>query len=181
MNVAPCPPRKRTGHSRAAGCVSAWTGSRMRADLYEKVFEIVSSAAELPGDARAEYVADRCGGDAELLHEVEQALSYSRQAEAEAFLDGSPVIIAHAPGVALIDGYENHEFLGEGGQGEVYRARRSGALRKEVAIKIIHSDRQTEEVLRRFNKELRIYEKLREHPNIARLDSAGRTRDGRPF
>ena len=153
----------------------------MEAERYHEIYGIVSEAMEKPPGERERFIRERCGKDSELCSKVETSLQHLVKAETEAFLEGAPVRISEEPTSDLIDGYEILECIGHGGQGAVYRARSSGALKKLVAIKIIRSDLRTEEILRRFRQELRIYERLGEHPNIARVDGAGRTRDDRPY
>ena len=61
--------------------------------------------------------------------------------------------------------YEIIEPLGEGGMGEVYRAR-DGRLQRDVAVKIVHPDLAGSEPLVRFRREARVLASLC-HPNVA--------------
>ena len=63
--------------------------------------------------------------------------------------------------------YEILEPLGEGGMGEVYRAR-DGRLQRDVALKIIHPDLTGTDPLVRFRREARVLASLC-HPNVANV------------
>ena len=71
-------------------------------------------------------------------------------------------------------------LLGEGGMGVVYRARQTGLLRRDVALKIVKRGIDTDRVVDRFERERRVLARL-DHPNIARVFEAGATGDGRPY
>jgi serine/threonine-protein kinase len=66
---------------------------------------------------------------------------------------------------AKLGWYEIIEPLGEGGMGEVYRARDS-RLHRDVALKIIHPDLTGTDPLVRFRREARVLASLC-HPNVA--------------
>jgi serine/threonine protein kinase len=68
---------------------------------------------------------------------------------------------------AKIGVYEIVEPLGEGGMGEVYRAR-DGRLQRDVALKIIHPDLTGTDPLVRFRREARVLASLC-HPNVANV------------
>lgn len=72
---------------------------------------------------------------------------------------------------ALRQKYELQEVLGEGGMGTVYLARDIKHDRP-VAIKTIHPDRTTQEVRRRFEREISITARLN-HPHILSLLDSG--------
>jgi len=77
--------------------------------------------------------------------------------------------------------YRLLQVLGRGGMGTVYLAERlDGLYDKPVALKLIKRGMDTDEVVRRFQRERRILSRL-EHPNIARLLDGGTTADGLPF
>jgi eukaryotic-like serine/threonine-protein kinase len=69
--------------------------------------------------------------------------------------------------------------IGEGGMGTVWRAH-SLALGREVAVKLIRSDRESAEAVARLHLEARAAGAL-EHPSIVRVFDLGETAFGDPF
>ena len=75
--------------------------------------------------------------------------------------------------------YEVLALLGEGGMGQVYRAR-DERLSREVALKVVHADlAQDAERLRRFEHEAKAAGTLN-HPNIVAVYDTGQ-HDGAPY
>jgi eukaryotic-like serine/threonine-protein kinase len=66
--------------------------------------------------------------------------------------------------------------IGEGGMGEVHRARH-GMMRRPTAIKLIRSGKASEVQLRRFEREVQLTARLT-HPNTITIFDYGRTNDG---
>jgi len=92
--------------------------------------------------------------------------------------DGIVEQVLHRPGerrlepTAIIAGYRIEEVLGRGGMGVVYRATQL-ALGREVAIKLIASERSDDPVFReRFTSESRIAASI-EHANVIPVYEAG--------
>ncbi|MCA9490180.1 MAG: serine/threonine protein kinase, partial [Myxococcales bacterium] len=75
--------------------------------------------------------------------------------------------------------YQVLERIGEGGMGAVYKARQL-AMDRMVALKVILPGQQTEEVVQRFNREMKTSSRLA-HPNIVRVYDWGKTPDGAFF
>jgi len=90
-------------------------------------------------------------------------------------MSGAPTL---APG-ARVGPYEVAALLGEGGMGQVYRAR-DERLARDVALKVVHADlAQDAERLRRFEHEAKAAGALN-HPNIVAVYDTGQ-HDGAPY
>ena len=72
--------------------------------------------------------------------------------------------------------YVLEQKLGEGGMGEVYRARH-GMMRRPSAIKLLRVERGAESDLHRFEREVQLTSRLT-HPNTITIFDYGRTHDG---
>jgi uncharacterized protein (TIGR03067 family) len=76
--------------------------------------------------------------------------------------------------------YLIQERVGSGGMGTVYRALRQADYRQQVAVKVILSGLDSDEIVPRFQTERQVLAEL-EHAHIARLFDGGVTDDGRPY
>ena len=72
--------------------------------------------------------------------------------------------------------YVLEQKIGEGGMGEVYRARH-GMMRRPSALKLLRVDQTSEKGLRRFEREVQLTARLT-HPNTITIFDYGRTHDG---
>ncbi|HYJ08596.1 MAG TPA: serine/threonine-protein kinase [Polyangiaceae bacterium] len=72
--------------------------------------------------------------------------------------------------------YVLEEKIGEGGMGQVYRARH-GMMRRPSAIKLLRGEQASEMQLRRFEREVQLTARLT-HPNTITIFDYGRTNDG---
>ena len=82
--------------------------------------------------------------------------------------------------LAAIGPYRLIRPVGAGGMGEVWLAEQTGAVRRQVAIKIIKAGMDTAQVVSRFAAERQALAVM-SHPAIAQVFDAGATPQGRPF
>jgi len=169
----------------------------MNPERWQRIESIYNRVLELEPGQRAAYIGGACAGDESLRKEVERLLA--RQSEAEHFIE-SPAVemvaqalakdqLPHAgkdpagpvwlqSGSTLLH-YRIEEKIGEGGMGEVYRAR-DERLSRDVAIKslpgIFAHDPQ---LVARFDREAKLLASLN-HPNIAAIHGLEES-DGRSF
>jgi len=136
---------------------------------WRRVEQLFHDARERPPDQRDAFLAQACDGEPTLQHEVASLLA---QEDGALLRDGVPALArqltrASREGTRL-GPYVLGPLIGEGGMGEVYRAR-DARLDREVAIKLLHADRTHDpDRLRRSEREARVLASLN-HPNIAAL------------
>ena len=163
----------------------------MDSNRYSQVRDLLLKVLELDPAQRDAFLADACGEDAELRHEVEDLLSHESTEAGflhtgavlptpDSALFGNGTGLAEEPPPPRIGPYEIREELGRGGMGVVYRAEQTEPLRREVALKLIKRGMDTDAVIARFAAERQTLA-LMDHPNIARVLDAGATEDGRPY
>ncbi len=80
----------------------------------------------------------------------------------------------------MIRHYRLLEMLGEGGFGMVWRAEQTGAVHREVALKVIKPGMDSREIIARFEAERQALAMM-DHPNIARMFEGGATSAGRLY
>ncbi len=136
---------------------------------------------------RATFLRQACAGDAALLERLEALLS--AQEAGPRFLPDAPATPltatpASAPGGdgpgSVIGRYKLLEQIGEGGFGLVFMAEQREPVRRRVALKLIKSGMDSEQVVGRFEAERQALA-LMNHPNIAQVFDAGATPAGRPY
>ena len=141
-------------------------------EAWSRVAQIYETAAEMAEPERDRYLRDVCGSDATLRQEVESLLAHDR---VESPLD-KPVFVAEnvlvpAPAVELgqtIGVYRVDGVLGEGGMGQVYRARDT-RLGRSVALKVLPDVFARDPERRaRFAREAQVLAALN-HPNIGAI------------
>jgi serine/threonine protein kinase len=150
----------------------------MPAERWQQVERLYHAVLEHRPEARADFLARACHGDAALRGEVESLLRYAN--ETTGFLEPSAfgaalTDLAEAPGQLAgkrVGGYEVSALLGAGGMGEVYRAREL-RLGRDVALKILApSLAGSAGDVRRFEEEARSACVLN-HPNIVTIYGVG--------
>jgi serine/threonine protein kinase len=141
---------------------------------WDRVRVLFQDAVDRPPDERASYLLAECAGDQVLRHEVESLLAAHDRAEG--FLEDAagrprgeaPQRVGNFEPGSRLGAFEILGLIGEGGMGEVYRARDT-RLDRLVAIKILSADIADDPRSReRFTREAQIVSKLA-HPHICTL------------
>ena len=153
----------------------------MNPEHWERIKEIFASAVERHPSERAEFLHQACGGDESVRAELESLLS-SYDSEKSSTSKAPPA----AQGAEDLAGqkigpYQVIRQIGVGGMGAVYLAARADDVySKRVAIKLVQTGIDKQEIARRFRHERQILATL-DHPNIARLLDGGTTERGLPY
>ena len=135
--------------------------------------EIFLALADVEEGARAAFLQERCGDDAQLRAEVD-ALLAALDLPDEVFLDPAAVPSLDMaavdgplhPGTSLGGCLVLHA-LGSGGMGVVYAAQQDHP-RRTVAIKVLRRGFRHPEILKRFAREAEMLGRL-QHPGIAQV------------
>jgi serine/threonine protein kinase/tetratricopeptide (TPR) repeat protein len=147
----------------------------MTPERWRQVDRLYKSALKQGGDQRSAFLKQACGGDEALLREVESLFVTQESVGKLPIppLESVPNSIAEEPAIGrLIGSYKILALLGEGGMGQVYRARDS-RLGREVALKILPPVlRFDPERMQRFVREARAASALN-HPNVAHIYELG--------
>jgi serine/threonine protein kinase len=161
---------------------------------WKQVDDLLQAVMGVPFERQGAFLQEACGGDADLVREV-QSLLICHQ-EVNGILE-RPVLEVAAQEFALRERAEQQErslslvgctmgpyrliqMLGFGGMGEVWRAEQAEPLRRTVAIKLIKAGMDTRAIVARFASERQALA-LMDHPNIAKVFEAGETPAGRPY
>jgi len=83
-------------------------------------------------------------------------------------------------GFGFIGAYRLTKMLGEGGMGQVWLAEQTGAVKRQVALKVIKAGRFDQSTLQRFDLERQSLA-IMNHPAIAKVFDAGATPAGQPY
>ncbi|MCH9650639.1 MAG: serine/threonine-protein kinase [Deltaproteobacteria bacterium] len=185
--------------------VGAGEGTGEPTGRWQRIEAIFRVATGVPIAQRAALLEQACGGDEDLLGQVQALLEAHEKAgdfleemvEGEArFLLEDPITEPDEglPGSAKgwvegrdkdqiggeIGAYRVLRLVGSGGMSTVFLAARADeSFQRQVAIKVIKKGMDTAEVERRFRQERQILASL-DHPHIARLLDAATTEGGQP-
>src|SRR5262245_57605494 len=149
--------------------------------------DLFLAALERPPGERPAYLEAACGGDAVLRGQVEALLRAHDQPGAFLSEAGPPTAAdatgppaGGAAGAVIAGRYTLLQRLGEGGMGEVWVARQTEPVKRQVALKLIKAGMDSRAVLARFEAERQALARM-DHPHIARVLDGGLTPDRRPF
>jgi TolB-like protein len=136
---------------------------------WRRVEQLFHDALERRPDQRSAFLAQACQGDSALHHEVESLLA---QEEGSLLRDGVQALARQMAGGSRegtrLGRYVLGPLIGEGGMGQVYRAR-DARLDREVAIKLLPADLARDpDRLQRLEREARVLASLN-HPNIGAI------------
>ena len=156
---------------------------------WQRLNEVFAGAVALDSEtAQLEFIRRASDGNDRLRAASEELLRASRQAGTNGFLRadalhaGARAVASNEPamrGREQIGDYRLVREIGRGGMGTVFLAERQ-QFRQRVALKIIKRGMDTDEIVRRFERERDVLAEL-SHPNIARLLDGGTTDDGLPY
>jgi tetratricopeptide (TPR) repeat protein len=143
----------------------------MSAERWRKIEDLFAAARKLDSQRRAAYLAEACGKDDGLRAQVEALFAADPGATAEISLAGGTASAPLGPG-ARLGPYQLEALLGEGGMGQVFRARDT-RLGRPVAIKVIRAEAAQRPDFRiRFQREAQATAALN-HPHICTLYDVG--------
>jgi serine/threonine protein kinase/tetratricopeptide (TPR) repeat protein len=95
----------------------------------------------------------------------------------------APTLAAAAtiePGAVIAGRYTLQEKIGAGGMGQVWIARQTEPVLRQVALKLVKAGLASQAIFARFEQERQTLA-LMDHPNIARVLDGGLTPSGQPF
>jgi len=151
----------------------------MTPERWERIQELYHAVRVVSERDRARCLADACGGDAGLQHEVQKLLDQTVSAGTFIDVAGDPTPASGATRDLAgwqLGGYRVMSLLGRGGMGEVYRAH-DARLQRDVALKVLPPEFTADAGrLARFEGEARMLAALN-HPHIGAIfgldDAAG--------
>ena len=150
----------------------------MTTDRWRRLEEIFNAAMRLNPERRKAFLDQECADDPDLREEVEVLIRSSPKAgaflesavgqAARGFLDESERLVTDAMISKTVAHYRILEKIGEGGMGEVWKAKDT-KLGREVAIKTLPEEfAKDADRLARFEREAKLLALLN-HPNVASI------------
>lgn len=151
-------------------------------ERWRELLPLFDHAMDLDESAREAWLAQLARERPTTAASLRALLTENERLEAQRFLEEGP----QSPSGDSLQGctigaYTIEHLIGEGGMGEVWRARRSdGRFERKVAVKLMHASLVSRRARERFEREGRLLARLT-HPNIAPLVDAGVTAGNRPY
>ena len=148
----------------------------------ESQFQHFEKLIELDAPAQQQMLVAIGEENPQIRNELERMLSF-HLAPAADFLEptndsqGSADVL---PQGQIIGNYKILQLIDEGGMGQVYMAEQQQGVRRRVALKLIHNQRNSKNFVVRFEAERQALTRL-DHPNIARIIDSGQTDTGRSY
>src|SRR5215470_7745303 len=149
--------------------------------------DLFLAALERPPGQRPAYLEAACGGDDTLRGRVEALLrahdqpgAFLSEPSLPTAADATGPPAGDAAGAVVAGRYTLLERLGEGGMGEVWVARQTEPVKRQVALKLVKPGMDSRSVVGRFEQERQALAMM-DHPNIARVLDGGMTPSGQPF
>ncbi len=141
--------------------------------------QIFVEALDVAADQRTAFVRSRLTDDS--MTERQVRLLLEAHGRTDGFMMEPKRVVPRAAAIQeRIGPYRLIERLGEGGFGVVYRAEQTGAIERQVALKVLKPGLDTSEMVSRFADERRYLAKL-DHADIVKVFDAGVDESGRAF
>jgi serine/threonine-protein kinase len=151
---------------------------------WSRFSDLLDSAMDLPEPDRAIWLQKLDGNDAVLRPWLARVLGSAASISTSDFLSSTRLPGQGDAGFAageLIGPYRLDQLLGEGGMGQVWRARRADdGPQREVALKLPHTELLAGPFRQRFRRERDMVAALT-HPHIGALYDAGVSAEGHPY
>lgn len=150
-------------------------------ERWHRIKEVFADVQALNPAERSDFLRQVCGSEEWLRAEVESLLDAAGVGTTDAVSEGAPSRADDAMMGRLVGAYKISQRIGRGGMATVYLASRADQqYQKQVAIKILLPELDSEELLSRFRNERQTLAKL-DHPNIVKLLDGGSTEQGLPY
>src|SRR5213594_2925993 len=166
---------------RASSPLDTSGTAELTPERWQQIKELFAAAQEHNPGERDEFVQKACGRDRALLREVASLLAAAEPESADA---GSRAESRRSEDARIgrrVGAYEILRRIGRGGMATVYLAARADQqFEKQVAVKILLPELDSDDLLRRFRNERQTLAKL-DHPNIVKLLDGGSTEEGLPY
>src|SRR5947208_6389250 len=166
---------------RASSPLDTSGTAELTPERWQQIKELFAAAQEHNPGERDEFVQKACGRDRALLREVASLLAAAEPESADAGRRAESRRAEDARIGRRVGAYEILRRIGRGGMATVYLAARADQqFEKQVAVKILLPELDSDDLLRRFRNERQTLAKL-DHPNIVKLLDGGSTEEGLPY